>query len=1057
MTAPVVFATSVSSRRAPAGLWALCLLAGAAALVLSATAGAQQTKWRLNPAQDGNWFVPNNWDNGVPTSATDAFIENAGTAKITAGIADANQLDLGVDYEGTLRISGTGDLKASTIRVGLGGVLDASPDANWIYTGELNVLGGSLTGMGGIVLDFGGSLNVTDGNCQPMSLEVGGAFAGAVQQTGGAVAVSDLRLGMMGSASGTYEMSGDGNCNVMMTLAVGDGGTGVFSQTGGHVKAMTILVGRQQGASGTYSLGGTGRIGEPWAMTTIHLGEMGTGVFNQDGGVAEIEGLTFGSMFPQPGQGQTGSGTYNLTGGQLRVTGPSGIAVYGGQSTLIVDGGELIGPNDPGTGLPGDVSLSLMDANADFTFGGTNGRLSLNSAGMGLTLDMNKRFTQTGGTTVATSVSITGGGAAMGPADPVCTVSGGQMALIGDAAGGNAYLAIDSNGTFNLTDGGAVTIEGGSLYVGASPPGGGGGFVGGEPARCDVSGGELIVAARPPDANNAFGSGGKILVGESNPGDSNGILTVSGGTIRGGILRVAGYKPWMAGPQELRGKVVMAGGTIVLTGEAYDDMMVGDTKTWIGGRLEGRGTIRSARTMYFEDTAELVPEGGVLTLDATLGTVEEEAAIPVFSEGLRLPIDIQAGAGLRTRGDLSGPINNAGLLASYGGDITLSGEVVNGATGTLANGPFSNLFVHAISLVHVGNIEARTGGGVSFNQPITNDVGRTISLLGGGVAAPQITNAPGGAITGTGTIDGDLTNHGTTDFFGPAQIFGALHNQPGGHVGIRNGDLLVTGHTTNDGTIKVTNGQAFFEGGLTDNGTVDIDPARAVVVGPLLVMPGGVITLDANSTLQLMGEFANRSTQKQGFDLSVGTVQFHGFGTQQLEAAGEDVGTDPGGWADNFAFGRTIIEPGSTVALADLSDNQLDGDADAEAVYVDWLVIEPGGWIETHGIPLYYRNGGEGKELLYGDSDLGGDLDHLDYLALKRHYGTAAGAGWSDCDTDGDGDVDYDDYVLLRDAFESISTGPIPPGGSPLPEPATLTLLAALALPLLRRRRRAEC
>ncbi len=49
-----------------------------------------------------------------------------------------------------------------------------------------------------------------------------------------------------------------------------------------------------------------------------------------------------------------------------------------------------------------------------------------------------------------------------------------------------------------------------------------------------------------------------------------------------------------------------------------------------------------------------------------------------------------------------------------------------------------------------------------------------------------------------------------------------------------------------------------------------------------------------------------------------------------------------------------------------------------------------------------------------GDANLDGIVDDADYLALKRHVGTASGATWAHGDFDGDGDVDRADLLSLR-------------------------------------------
>jgi len=88
---------------------------------------------------------------------------------------------------------------------------------------------------------------------------------------------------------------------------------------------------------------------------------------------------------------------------------------------------------------------------------------------------------------------------------------------------------------------------------------------------------------------------------------------------------------------------------------------------------------------------------------------------------------------------------------------------------------------------------------------------------------------------------------------------------------------------------------------------------------------------------------------------------------------------------------------------------------------------------------------------LAGDVDLDGTVESGDYLALKRHIASTAGAVWGNGDFDFDGDVDRLDFLALRGAFgETVGS----PAAAPAPEPTTVLLLGLGASALLGRRRR---
>ena len=90
---------------------------------------------------------------------------------------------------------------------------------------------------------------------------------------------------------------------------------------------------------------------------------------------------------------------------------------------------------------------------------------------------------------------------------------------------------------------------------------------------------------------------------------------------------------------------------------------------------------------------------------------------------------------------------------------------------------------------------------------------------------------------------------------------------------------------------------------------------------------------------------------------------------------------------------------------------------------------------------------------LPGDADHDGDVDYLDYLAIKRHINTSG--TWEDGDFDFDGDVDRDDLVLMSEYMGLSYTAAAGDGGS-VPAPTALALIAAGLPVLLRRRSRAR-
>ena len=64
-------------------------------LVVFASPATAATYWQYDPATPGDWFHLGNWDDGLPTSSVDAYIDNNGTAQIASAGAECGNLYLG--------------------------------------------------------------------------------------------------------------------------------------------------------------------------------------------------------------------------------------------------------------------------------------------------------------------------------------------------------------------------------------------------------------------------------------------------------------------------------------------------------------------------------------------------------------------------------------------------------------------------------------------------------------------------------------------------------------------------------------------------------------------------------------------------------------------------------------------------------------------------------------------------------------------------------------------------------------------------------------------------
>ena len=787
---------------------------------------------------------------------------NAGTKSIFSGVVSGTG-GLVQTGSGTLTLSGTNTYAKGTVIND--GVLVVSKDANLgVVTGALTLNGGTLstgdnfTTTRNIQLNGNGTITARGANTV-LSGDISGSgklsiigsdnnspitLSGANSYTGGTIIGSQTTLLVnsdenLGAGSGDLTLKDyvilrftnqfDTNRNIHLS-DIADAAdwidtNGNNGSLNGIIDGAAALVKDGDGtltltALNTYQGGTYIYKGILVVSKDETLGDK-TGILFFDGGILKLGGANF-----------TTARNVHLEAGGVIDTNNFG-SIFGG---IIEDG------DDAGTGIHGQLTKTGAGI---LTLSGTN--------------------TYTGGTVIK-------GGAISVSADTNLGVSTGALTL--DSGTLQLSNSFDNSRTVTLDTGGG-TIQTSLLHSNIFS-----GMITGTGKLTKSGEGTLILSGNNTYTGNTALNAGTLSVNtDNNLGDSAGVLTFSGGTLRltGNLtssrmitLNTNGTIETAAGTNSIFSGIISGTGQLLKTGTGT--LTLSGTNSYSGGTVINTGTLSVSTDANLGDpTSGIVFKGGTLLLSAAI------------SSNRALTLDAGGGTintAAATISSLTQGITGSGKLTKSGdGTLILTGTNSYSGTTTIAQGMLQIGDGGSTGSL-TGTIDITAGAALTFNRndqytysdiikgtgTLNQQGSGTLTLTGensytGGTTISAGTLEIGNGGTG-GSITGNVTNNGilafnrsnALDFSGIINGTGTLqHNGSGiltlsgdsstfsGTTNANTGTLLINGSL--GGTVNVASGAGLGGSGTIGGDTTISDGAK------LFGAAGQVLTLSQNLLL----------------------------------------------------------------------------------------------------------------------------------------------------------------------------------------------------------------
>ena len=775
-------------------------------------------------------------------AGTIAFTDTDGTAaynKIGTNFTASSNTTVRID--GAVNLGGKALVVSSGIREFAGGVsglgLGVSSGATVTISGGTSSFTGGISGtqISGVqgsdnsvlVSGSGSVLNITDG-VLTLSQSIGTRAGGVINQSGGTVTATALRLHDSGNASGvsTYNLSG-GVLNISSTNTEGGtssgvlighwgNGRGALNVTGGVLNAArTVAVvswtspGEMSISGGEVNLKGINLTGQSTNAATVTLSGNGR--------------LNLGSSGLATGNNGNGTKVYNLNGGTL---GALEDWAAGSGVTLNVGGAVAIDTTKRVTSANGASSAATgADAGATITLGNIEfsaaGALTVSGAGM-LELAGMVNVGDSG------SIALTAGTlklASTGTLNGTISATGGTLELAGK---------LNLTSAISVTDSVSVTISDTTVFD----------LTHAGETRLISAGG--TINGWDTLTNSNFTYNGEAIAARGLTSSEAGVVSynASAATAKALTWKGDGSAVWKAVTITETPTATPWQDNSSSNAEAFYN---GDSVTFAteGAQVSVEGTVNPAAIAVSANTT-FTGTGRVEAVSSSLTFNNNNNAVLTLGDNVTLALGGANGAGIA--GYTSGSIAGTGTL-----ELNLTQAWSN--TLNISNANFSGV-VHitggyfSVDASNIGNGSYRLSSGVNMQTTASSTVSNNIELLG---ATTLHTNQRKpltytGTLTGPGTLEKTAAANLTFD---AASKVGTSDNHLGGFKNSQSTTNFNSSSTVYIDAVTVSAGTVNFNG-AAQLGTLTVSGGSVAVTGTG-ALSATVSSLAAGTSLSLAG------------------------------------------------------------------------------------------------------------------------------------------------------------------------------------------------------------